>query len=163
MPILKQGDKLGQILLKAGLITTEQLGKALEIQKGTTKRIGEILVEIGLLTDLDIAAALSKQLGIPYASSASGLLSPQKGEGLDQLVTEEFARQHLVLPLSRTLNSLTVACVNPLDLITMDNLSRMSHCEINPVMTTKADLEQAIDRFYGKDGDSLLREAIGQS
>ena len=70
MPILKHGDKLGQILIKTGLITPEQLAKALEVQKGTTKRIGEVLVEIGLLTEKDIAAALSKQLGIPYASAA---------------------------------------------------------------------------------------------
>ena len=163
MPILKQGDKLGQILLKAGLVTQEQLTKALEVQRGTTNRIGEVLVEIGLLTEMDIATALSRQLGIPFATSASGLLNPQKGEGLEQMVSEEFARQHLVLPLSRTLNSLTVACVNPLDLITMDNLSRLSHCEINPIMTTKVDLEHAIDRFYGKDDGSMLREAIGQS
>ena len=101
MPILKQGDRVGQILMKGGLITQDQLTKALEVQKGTTKRIGEILVEIGLVTELDVASALSKQLGIPYASGASGLLSPQKGEGLEQLVPEEFARQHLVLPLSR--------------------------------------------------------------
>jgi type IV pilus assembly protein PilB len=161
MSILKQGDKIGQILIKSGLITQEQLVKALEVQRGTTKRIGEVLVEIGLLTERDIASVLSKQLGIPYASSASGLLSPQKGEGLEQLVPEEFARQHLVLPLSRTLNSLTLACVNPLDLIAMDNLSRITRCELNPVMTTKADLEQAIERFYGT--DSMLREAIGQS
>jgi type IV pilus assembly protein PilB len=163
MVMLKQGDKLGQILLKAGLVTQEQLNKALEVQRGTTKRIGEVLVEIGLITEMDIASALSKQLGIPFASSASGLLSPTKGEGLEQLVPEEFARQHLLLPLSRTLNSLTVACVNPLDLITMDNLHRISHCEINPVMTTKADLEQAIERFYGKGEDSMFREVIGRS
>ncbi|MBI3321569.1 MAG: Flp pilus assembly complex ATPase component TadA [Candidatus Omnitrophica bacterium] len=161
MAILKQRDKLGQILLKAGLLTEERLAKALQVQQGTTKRLGQILAEMELVTDLDIATALSKQLGIPFASSASGLLSPQKGDGLEQLVPEEFARQHLVLPLSRTLNALTVACVNPLDLITLDNLSRISRCEIHPVVTTREDLEQAIERFYG--GDSMLREAIGHS
>ena len=93
MPILKQGDKLGQILVKSGLLTQDQIAKALEVQKGTTKRIGEILVDIGLVTELDIASALSKQLGIPYASSASGLLNPQKGDGLEQLIPEEFSRQ----------------------------------------------------------------------
>ena len=161
MAMLKLGPKLGEILTKAGLVTKEQLEKALEIQRGTTKRLGEVLVELGLVTELDIASSLSKQLGIPYASRASGLLRPLKGEGLEQCVPVDFARQHLVLPLSRTLNSLTVACVNPLDLITMDNLSRISHCEINPVVTTKPDLEEAIERFYG--GDAMLRKAISQS
>ena len=161
MPVLKTTEKLGEILMRAGLISKDQLAKALEVQRGTTKRIGEILVELGVTTDQEIASALSKQLGILYATSASGLLAPRKGDGLEQMVSEEFARQHLVLPLSRNLDSLTVACVNPLDLITIDNLSRMSHCEINPVVTTRADLEPAIERFYG--GDSMLRTAITES
>ena len=161
MPILKLGDKLGEILVKAGLISVDQLAKALESQHGTTKRIGEILVELGMVSELDIAAALSKQLSVPYASAASGLLNPPKGQGLEQLVPTEFARQHLVLPLSRTINSLTVACVNPLDLLTMDNLSRLTGCDIHPVVTTKADLEVAISTFYGE--DTMLQEAIGHS
>jgi len=161
MAMLKTSEKVGEILMTAGLLTKEQLLKALEVQRGTTKRLGEVLVELGLVSELDITSALSKQLGIPFASSASGLLTPRRGEGLEQLVPEEFARQHLVLPLSRTMRSLTVACVNPLDLIMLDNLSRVSRCEINPVVTTKVDLEQAIERFYG--ADSMLREAIGQS
>ncbi len=158
--MLKLGDKVGQLLVKAGLVTEEQLAKALEVQRGTTKRIGEVLVELGLITEMDIATVLSKQLGIPYATRSSGLLNTPKGEGLEELVPEEFSRQHLVLPLSRTLHSLTIACVNPLDLITMDNLSRLTGCEINPVVAPKADLEAAIGAFYG---DTMLKDAIGQS
>ena len=161
MAILKTTEKLGEILIRSGLITREQFAKALEVQRGTKKQVGEILVELRLVTDLDLAMAFSKQLGIPYASSASGLLNPRKGEGLEELVSSEFARQHLILPLSRNLNSLTVACANPFDLITLDNLSRMTHCEINPVVTTRADLEQGLDRFYG--ADATLQEAVGQS
>ncbi len=161
MPMLRTAEKLGELLTKAGLVTPEQLAKALEVQRGTTKRIGEVLVELGLLNEMDVAQVLSKQLGLPFASAVSGVLAPRKGEGLEQLISEEFARQHLVLPISRTLNSMTVACVNPLDLITMDNVSRMTRCEINPIVTTKADLEKAIDAFYG--GDSMLRQAIGES
>ncbi len=161
MAMLRTGEKLGELLIHSGLLSQEQLGKALEVQRGTTKRIGEVLVELKLVSELDIAVQLSKQLGLPFASAASGLLSPRKGEGLEQLVSEEFARQHLVLPLSKTLNSLTVACVNPLDLIAMDNLSRVTRCDINPVVTTRADLEHAVDQFYG--ADSMLRQAIGES
>ncbi len=161
--MIRTTEKLGEILKKRGLISDEQLVKALEVQRGTTKHLGDVLVELSLVTEQDIASALSKQLAIPFASYASGLLSPQRGDGLDQLVPEEFARQHQVLPLSQTLNSLTVACVNPLDLIALDSLSRISRCEINSVVTTKADLDAAIERFYGSTDSSMLREAIGQS
>ena len=161
MSIVKLSDKLGQMLVKSGLVTPDQLQKALEVQRGTTKRVGEVLVELGMVTELDLVVALSKQLGIPYATRASGLLDAPKGEGLEQLVPEEFARQHGVLPLSKHAHSLTVACVNPLELITMDNLSRLTGCEINPVVTTKTDLEQAIDVFYGE--ASMFKTAIDRS
>ena len=161
--MIRTTEKLGEILKRGGLISDEQLAKALEVQRGTTKHLGDVLVELSLVTEQDIASALSKQLAIPFASRASGLLNSQRGEGLDQLIPEEFARQHQMLPLSRTLNSLTVACVNPLDLIALDSLSRISRCEINPVVTTKADLDMAIERFYGSSDSSMLREALGQS
>ncbi|OGX17371.1 MAG: hypothetical protein A2105_04755 [Omnitrophica WOR_2 bacterium GWF2_63_9] len=83
MAMVKLGDKLGNILVKSGLITQEQLGKALALQQGTTKRIGELLIELGLVTELDITIALSKQLGIPYVTASSGLLAPPKDEGLE--------------------------------------------------------------------------------
>ncbi len=160
MAIVKLGDKLGDILVKAGLLTREQLEKTLALQRGTSKRIGELLVELGLVTELDITVALSKQLGLSYVTFASGLLTPQQGEGLETLVPAEFARQHLVLPLSRNLNTLTVACVNPYDLILMDNLARLTACEINPVVTSKTDMEKAIHEFYDQ---SAFQEAIGKS
>ncbi|MBI4341190.1 MAG: Flp pilus assembly complex ATPase component TadA [Candidatus Omnitrophica bacterium] len=159
--MLKTAEKMGEILIRSGLLTQEQLQKALQFQQGTTKRIGEVLVELGLTTELDIASALSKQLGIPMATQASGLLMPHKDQQLAELMPEEFARQHQMLPVSRTMNLLTVACINPLDLIVFDNLRRMTHCDIDPLITTKADLELAIDRFYGS--DSMLKEAIGRS
>ncbi len=162
MPMLKRGEKLGDLLVTMGLITQENLQKALQIQRGTSKRLGEILAELGLASELDIVSALSKQLNIPYATRASGMLKPTKGEGLEALVPRDFARQHCILPLSRQQNALTVACVNPLDLIMMDSLSRLTGCEINPVVSPKTDLEQAIDVFYGGD-ESMLKDAVAES
>jgi len=159
--MLKVGERLGEILVKSGLITQDQLTKALELRKGTSRPLGEILVELGLVSEADVVVALSKQLGIPYATRASGLLAPAKDQQLEQLIPEEFAHQRLVLPLSRNLNSLTVACVDPLDLIMMDNLKRLTGCEINPVVTPKADLQQAIETFY--DQGSMLKEAVERS
>src|SRR3990167_3601314 len=117
MPMLKLSDKVGELLIKAGLIAQEQLNKALEIQRGTTKRIGEVFVELGLVSELDIAMAVSKQLGVPFVTASSGLLSPPKGQGLESLIGEPVARKYLVLPMKKNANSLTLACVNPLDLI----------------------------------------------
>ncbi len=157
----KSREKLGQILLKEGLITEEQLEKALAIQKKESTRLGETLINLGIVTEKDIVIAMAKQLSIPYASYAKGLLKPADDQELARLVPEDYAHRNMLLPISRHMNSMTVAFMDPLDLITIDNLKRMTGCEINPIIATKSDLQRAIDEFYGK--EDLLKDAISDS
>jgi len=157
----KSREKLGQILLTAGLITEEQLEKAIEIQKKEGNRLGETLINLGIVTEKDIVIAMAKQLSIPYASYAKGLLKPAENQDLAKLVPEDYARKNMLLPISRHINSLTVAFMDPLDLITIDNLKRMTSCDINPIIAAKSDLQRAIDEFYGK--EDLLKSAVSDS
>ncbi|MFC1623869.1 type II secretion system ATPase GspE [Candidatus Omnitrophota bacterium] len=157
----KSRDKLGKILLDEKIITEEELQKALEVQKKEGKKLGEVLVSLELASEKDIVVALAKQLSIPYASHSKGLLRPAEGQGLSKLVPEEYARRLLVLPISKHLNSLTVAFADPLDLIAIDNLKHMTGCEINPIIATKSDLQRAMNEFYGK--EDLLKDAISDS
>ena len=157
----KSREKLGQILLKEGLITEEQLDKAIEIQKKEGMRLGETLINLGIVTEKDIVVAMAKQLSIPYASYAKGLLKPAEGQDLSKLIPEDYARKNMLLPISKHMNSLTIAFMDPLDLITIDNLKRMTSCEINPIIATKLDLQRAINEFYGK--EDLLKDAISDS
>ena len=157
----KSREKLGQILLIEGLITEEQLEKAIEIQKKEGNRLGETLINLGIVTEKDIVIAMAKQLAIPYASYAKGLLKPAENQDLAKLVPEDYARKNMLLPISRHINSLTVAFMDPLDLITIDNLKRMTNCDINPIIATKSDLQRAIDEFYGK--EDLLKDAVSNS
>jgi type IV pilus assembly protein PilB len=157
----KSREKLGEILLKEGLVTEEQLQKVIEIQKKEGKRFGETLIGLGILTEKDIVIAMAKQLSIPYASYAKGLLKPAENQELSKLVPEDYARKNILLPISKHMNSLTVAFMDPLDLIAIDNLKRMTNCEINPIIATKSDLQRAINEFYGK--EDLLKDAISDS
>jgi len=157
----KSKDKLGQILLNEKIITEEELKKAIAIQKKEGTKLGDILVNLGLVSENDIVVALAKQLSVPYASYSKGLLKPAEDQELSKLVPEEYARRHMLLPISKHLSSLTVAFVDPLDLITIDNLRHMTSCEINPIIATKSDIQRAITEFYGK--EDLLKDAISGS
>ena len=157
----KSKEKLGQILLKESLITEEQLEKAIEIQKKDGTRLGETPINLGILTEKDIVVAMAKQLSIPYASYAKGLLKPSENQDLAKLVPEDYARKNMLIPVSRHMDSLTVAFMDPLDLIAIDNLKRMTGCDINPIISTKTDLQRAINEFYGK--EDLLKDAISDS
>lgn len=158
---MKSQLKLGEILLREGVLTEDQLQKAIQIQKSEGGKIGEVLIRLKVVDEKEIALALGKQLGIPYASLARGLLQPQADQGLEQLVPEEFCRRYLLLPLSKNFNSLTVAFADPMDLIVMDNLRRMTGCEVNPIIATSTDIQSALDAFYGK--KNLLGEAVVDS
>ncbi|MBU0504180.1 MAG: ATPase, T2SS/T4P/T4SS family [Candidatus Omnitrophota bacterium] len=153
--------RLGEILIKEKLITESQLEKAIMLQKQEGGRLGEILVRIGMVKEEQLVTVLGKQLGIPYFSLGTGMLRPASDQSLEKLVANDFAMKNLVLPLSRTMNSLTVAMIDPLDLILIDNLKKLTGCEINPVITTRADIIKAVEEFYGK--SAMLKDAVDAS
>ena len=140
--------RLGEILIHQGLITEAQLKEAISAQKREKGRIGELLLKLGIVKEKDIVAALGTQLKIPYVTEGSELLTPKTDDDLDKLVPYEFAKQNLVLPISKHINSLTIAVFDPLDLIMLDNLKKISGCDINLVIAARSDIINAIERFY---------------
>jgi len=162
MPAPKESNvRLGEILLKEGFIKERQLEQAISIQRQEGGRLGEILVRLGFVKEEQIVAALDKQLSIPYFSSGTVSLKPAPDQGLERLIPQEFAYKNSLIPLSRTLRSLTVAMADPLDLILIDNLRKMTNCEINPVLATKSDINKSIMDFYGK--SAMFNEAVEES
>jgi type IV pilus assembly protein PilB len=153
--------KLGEILIKEGIITQGQLDEVIKIQAKEGGRLGEILLKLGFATEEDVVIALGKQLNLPYVSMGAGLLKPSADQNLDSLISKEFAIKNLVLPLSKNMNSLTCAITDPLDIILIDNLRKMTNCEINPVVATKSEVLKAIDDFYGK--RDILKAAVKDS
>ena len=150
--------KLGSILISEGILTEKQLSEAISYQEKKGGKLGEVLIELGYVNEEQTVIALSKQLFIPYVSLASGKLKPTAGQSLENLIPHEFAIRNSILPLSRNLNSLTVVMFDPLDLILIDNLKKITGCEVNPVVSTKANIMKAIEDFYGK--EKIFREAM---
>lgn len=140
--------RIGEILIKQGLLTEAQLAEAIQLQKTEKGRIGDLLMKLGMINEENLAVALGTQLMIPFASYESGLLRPRSDQNLDRLVDIEFARKNLVLPLSKQNNTLTCAVFDPLDYVMQDNLKIKTNCELNFVIATKSDLIKAINDFY---------------
>lgn len=150
--------RLGDILISEGVITKEQLSEAVLLQQKESGKLGEVLLRLGYVSEEQIVIALSKQLSIPYISLASGKLKPAPDQNLEDLVPYDFGTRNLVLPLSRSLSSLTVVMFDPLDLILIDNLKKFTGCEINIVISTRSDILKAIENFYGK--ERVFRQAM---
>lgn len=141
--------RLGDALVKDGMISEEQLQKALELQKGSGRKLGETLIDAGMVTEENIAKVLSKQLG--YESIDLQNISISK-DVLD-LVTPSVLKKNRVIPIEYApdnMNILRVAMADPLDLDAMDDISIITGCQVEPLVSTPRSVMLAIDRFYGQ-------------
>ena len=134
--------RLGDILQDRGLLSSEQLQKALEMQRQTGERLGEAVVKLGYVTPDQIADALSHHLGIPRADLTRQYISNQ----VVALVPEELIKAYNVLPIDLNENRLRVAMVDPLNIMAIDDLQAVTGCMIEPLIATSEEIQEALQR-----------------
>ncbi len=153
----QQKKRLGDILFEAGLITQDQLRKALEEHRRTGKRLGEILIQLKIATESAIAQTLSSQLGFPYFDLATVPVEPEA----TALIPESLAKKHQAIPISIEDSSLLVALADPLDYESIRDLGFSSGYTIRPVIATRKDILEAIERYYNLDSsvESIVQDS----
>ena len=137
---------IGEILIKRRKITKEQLDAALDTQKKENGFIGEILVKLGYLDERDIVVALVVQCGLPYIAVNKYAIDPQ----IIKLVPKEIAARERLIPLDKIGDILSVVMTNPLNDAMKNNLEQLTHCKIATFISTKTEIEDAINRWYGQ-------------
>ncbi len=142
-----KNKRLGDLLVDAGFITTPQLHEALEIQKETGKKIGEVLVAQDLVNEKQITEALEKQLGVPFVDLEKIYIPPE----LPRIINEKLARRHQLIPIKRDDGMLTVAMVDPLNFIALDDVKIATGMKVEPVISTREDILNAIGIYYEKE------------
>jgi type IV pilus assembly protein PilB len=139
--------RLGELLLESGAITPDQLQIALKNQKETGQRIGSILISLGMLTEEKLTQVIARKLQIPYVNLDDMVIDKE----VARAVSAELARKHLVIPVFRIGNVLTVAFYDPLDYIAIDEISYYSKMKIKRVVASKSQIEAAIEASYSID------------
>ena len=152
------GKRFGEVLMEAGVITAEDLAKALETQRETGKRLGEALVMLEVATEADIVDALSEQLGIAkFDAVVVATIDPE----VVLAIPEQMARHHGALAVAQKGDELTVAMSNPLDLVAIDDLRVVTKCDISIQVGLASDIEHAISEAYrSAKADQDLEEVI---
>lgn len=136
--------RLGDFLLERGLVSDAQLQAALERQAEVSKPLGEILIEMNILEESRLAHALADQLNIPYVDL---LTTPLQPNAID-LVPEHLARKYKCIPVRVIDGFLDVAMCDPMDLDALEELSKTAKLEINPLISTQADILESIELHY---------------
>ncbi len=135
---IESAVRLGDQLIKDGLITQDQLAEALARQQKTGDRIGCALLEVGAISSSALVQALAKRLNVKGCVLRHGLIDPKVAKAIP---TEEAERLG-VLPLFRVRDEMTVAMIEPQSLPVQDRLSNLSGCVIRPVLVLEENLRE---------------------
>jgi len=137
--------QLGQLLLARGIVTAEQIEKALAEQKdkGHRKLLGELLVEMGYCTENQIASALAQGYGVPYAQVTPKICDPK----VIEILPREFLEEYIVLPLFKVNNVLTIAVSEPTNVFLIDEIERISGCKVQIVCSTSKDIKATLQTY----------------
>jgi type II secretion system protein E len=136
--------RLGEMLVERRLVTADQVAHAVVEQRERGKRIGETLVALGYISETRMLQALSEQLGVPLVTLTENAVHPE----VLAKVPSEFALRHTVLPLHGEDHTLTVAMADPLDIHTLDDLQLLTGLDVEPVLSSPAEIRRLIERFY---------------
>lgn len=143
---MQKAEPIGEIFIKSGLITPDQLKQALDKQKLLKRQesVGDVLVSMGLITEKDRVRCLGEQWGVPFID----LADLEGDSSVLKLVPQNAARKLKVVPVGRKNGRLTVAMKNPLDIFAIDEIRMMSGLEIDPAIAPEEDIINAISRAY---------------
>ncbi len=150
--------KIGEILVENGTIDKEQYKKALRYQQQNKCSLGDAIVKLGFASEEGITLAMSKQFGVPYASKENKVLNPERDQNLQELLSEKYARENLVVPLFVEDDVMAIAMYDPSNIFVIDNIKIMTGKEVQPFISSKSQILSVIDAFYSS--KDLLEEAV---
>ncbi len=152
------GARIGDRLVEMGLISKDQLQVALYERKRTNKLLGTLLVDLGFITEAALSAVLASSSGFEKFDLQGTVVEPD----LLKRIPKDVAFRYRVLPVSLEGKSLRLAMADIYDVLALDQTRKYAPpgCEIIPLISSEAEILQAIDQFYGYEFsvDGILRE-----
>ena len=140
----RRSTRLGDLLVKSGEISQEQLEGALAEQRGSGQPLGATLIRLNLVTEERMRLALCRQLHIRFFNLDAIIIDP----ALRGLVNERFALRYRVVPLARLSNTLVAAMDDPTMTRVVDDLHRSTGLRIEVITSTAGAITRALERLY---------------
>ncbi|MFZ2330138.1 MAG: ATPase, T2SS/T4P/T4SS family, partial [Atribacterota bacterium] len=147
--------RLGEILIKQGVIKPEQLKKALDAQKtDSKKKIGDILISQGIISQKQLNQALQHVYETDYIELGDVVLDPE----IISLIPKKIAVRYKLIPLNKENNTLTLAMANPLDVNAIDYIKEYTKMDVIPKFANENEILNALSSSYeaGYQFDDLL-------
>ncbi|MFQ5543399.1 MAG: GspE/PulE family protein [Nitrospiria bacterium] len=160
-PIKKKRKPLGERLISTGLLTKERLKVAIEEQKRTGQLLGEILVRLKFVTAEDISQVIASESDTEL-ESISGLNVSKETLAF---IPETLAADEKLIPIEHKNGRLTLAMVDPFDIVAIDKIQEMTQLEIKVIAITESEFRKAFQLWYGTpdDHEYALENAIKEA
>lgn len=137
-------SRIGELLVKTGLITDEQLEQAKNAQKGDGGFIGSHLVKLGCLTEDNLVEILSEQYGVTVVELSDYELKPE----ILELIPHNLAMKHGLIPLEREKDTLTVAMIDPSNIVALNDIKFITGLDIQVVLAHESTMKHVQEKAY---------------
>ena len=139
-------ERIGELLVKENLLTTEQLRKARDEAKSKGQRLGAQITKLGFLQENQLSEFVAKQYGVPDINLDEFDIDP----AVIQLIPEEVAQKHTVIPVNRAGSTLILATADPSNIFAVDDIKFLTGYNVEVVVAAEEQIKRAIDRYYDK-------------
>lgn len=140
-------DAIGELLVKEGLITRNQLEKALEQQKIKGGKIGTNLIQLGYVNEETLTEFLGKQFHVPSINLSKVKIDPE----CTRMISGDIARRYLAMPIMANGKRITVAMADPNNIFAIDGIKFVTGFEVDPVICAESAILAAIKNHYQED------------
>jgi len=148
-------ERLGDVLIREGLLTRAKCDQALAEQRSSGHRLGYVLVKLGLVPEVEITKILARQYRMPAVDLSRFEVDPK----ILKLIPGDLATKQVVLPLKREGRTLTVAMADPANMGLVEDLKFITRYDVFPVLAGEYTLRSIIERHY-QGSDQQLQEIL---
>jgi type IV pilus assembly protein PilB len=149
-------SRIGELLLREKKVSPQQLAQAQEEAKRTGKRLGVALTRLGYVKDQELTQIVAQQYSLPAINLSEIEIDP----AILKLIPKEICGKHQVIPVQRKGATLIVAMADPANIYAIDELKFLTQYNIEPVVASDQQIEDAVGRYYdkGPDLDAMMGE-----
>jgi len=142
-----QFQRIGDILVHNGVISQDDLTKALDDQKTSNEKIGAILIKLGFINEDELIDAYSQQMGKKPIDLEEILKANLE---VTALLSEDFAKEKNIVALNKSENSIIVVMSDPEDISTLDAVKKLTNLNPEIFISGSNNIKKALDILYSK-------------
>jgi len=157
-PVKTFGERIADALVEDGLLSARQIEELLEQQKKEGTRLLKLILEKAYVSEQDMAVSMGRVLNVPPINLARISIPPE----IADVVPRELAHNYKVVPVTRLENKLFLAMADPLNVLALDDVRRITKLEVAPLIAPEkaiVDKLNSIDSAKSGSMEDIIQDA----